>query len=95
MIFFTVYVVDLNFSFEGATAGNSIKCLHNSFLQKEVKDKRLQHFFEKKSESDRRGIDCIIKRKNLDRTKQRYSNNPIGDRNIFIQPYAVKQRVRV
>jgi len=48
MIFFTVYVVDLNFSFEGATAGNSIKCLHNSFLQKEVKDKRLQHFFEKK-----------------------------------------------
>ena len=48
MIFFTVYVVDLNFSFEGATDGNSIKCLHNSFLQKEVKDKRPQHFFEKK-----------------------------------------------
>jgi len=46
--FFTVYVVDLNFSFEGATDGNSIKCLHNSFLQKEVKDKRPQHFFEKK-----------------------------------------------
>lgn len=45
MIFFNVYVVDFNFSFEGATAGNSIKCLHNSFLRKEVKDKRPQHFF--------------------------------------------------
>jgi hypothetical protein len=43
--FFTVYVVDFNFSFEGATAGNSIKCLHNSFLQKKVKDKPTTTFF--------------------------------------------------